>query len=131
MIDINLLRSLAVKEVKRIKKHATKKQINLLNEYFFNPKSVNECIYGQMTGHCESIAAKKLIAKCCDKVIDTRNVSDILKGGKLNGKPDKNVPANSRILHYISPVESYIVRRKRAGKKIIKFLKGETKTLGI
>ena len=50
-------------ELKHIKKHATKEEISNLNLEQFSPQLRDRCIYGQMTGECDSGRAKELYVK--------------------------------------------------------------------
>ncbi len=130
MVNIKTLKELARIEVENIKQHATKKEISKLNIETFDPNDHGECIYGQMTGSCNSKRAMNLIIECCNKVLSTEGMDEnILDRCILNGEPRKLEDFNDRIDYYVSPVESLIYRQKTAGPKIIKYLKGETETL--
>lgn len=123
---------LAIKEAVKLKKHATKKEISKLDISDFNPDSESRCIYGLMTGHCESERANELILKCCERVYSNTN-SPSRANNKLNGAPTKQIEY-SRLSQYTSPIETLIFPRncgKEAGIRIIRFLKGETRTLTI
>ena len=69
--------------VKMLKKHAFKTELIKLNLETFDQRRVSECIYGQMTGHCGSKRAKRLMDKSCIRVF---NVSDKEGVDNLNGK---------------------------------------------
>jgi len=58
-----------IKEVKSLKKHATKRELSKLDFTTFNQQDPKECIYGQMTGDCESDRSKKLMDKSCIRVM--------------------------------------------------------------
>ncbi len=50
-------------ELKHLKKHATKEEISNLNLKKFSSYLRDRCIYGQMTGECDSSRAKELYVK--------------------------------------------------------------------
>lgn len=62
-------------EVESLKKFATPKEIERLDLSRFNPDNQEQCIYGQMTGSCESNRAKELMDKSC--VIVTKKVNGV------------------------------------------------------
>jgi hypothetical protein len=62
-LSIPLLIKHALAEIKNLKKKATKEEINKLVYHNFIPMSVAECIYGLMTGSCNSARAKELTPK--------------------------------------------------------------------
>lgn len=127
------MKELATGEAKKLKKFATKDEIDNLNLKQLDPADISRCIYGQMTGDCNSRRAQELIGKCCTQVYDTALVSknyDI--NAQLNGKPFE-IPGE-RHTHYQSPIEMLIYDSNggfSARKKIIAFLKGETETLSL
>lgn len=119
---------LVIKEAINLKKYATKKQLSKLNIKTLDPDQTDLCIYGQMTGDCNSAEAQKLIIQCCDRVYSTRNaVSDILKKAKLSGKPEEIF--GRRIYKYISPIEAFIYRYPEYNGELIQFLKGKREEL--
>lgn len=127
---IKTMWELAIKEAKKLKKFATQEEKDSLDIETFNGESKMRCIYGQMTGHCESIRANELILKSCEKVYSTKKVRN-LANGKLNGKPNK-VDTTLRTQIYVSPIEMLIFDNHagiEAAKKLIPFIKGEIKTI--
>lgn len=50
-------------EIKRIKKRATANEIDKLSFEDFSTNDVSACIYGQMTGRCDSDRARELMPK--------------------------------------------------------------------
>ena len=64
-------------EINMLKTHATKDELAKLNFDTFDYNHVQKCIYGQMTGDCQSKRAKKLMNLSCIRVMDwsigTRN----------------------------------------------------------
>ena len=130
-VPFETLAKLATEEVKKLKKHATKEEIDRLSIDNFNPDSMSRCIYGQLTGNCTSKRAEDLITSCCKKVLNVYNKENIFLKCSLNGKPKKLANYWDRLHYYVSPIESLIYRRKRAGKRIINYLKGVTKHIDL
>jgi hypothetical protein len=109
------LSEMALKEVKHIKKVATQEEIARLDFTTFKHDSVHTCIYGQMTGYCDSerargIARRSLNTYWENGMIILENISD----------------SQERY----TPLELYLyICGKYAQKRIIKFLKGEQKSI--
>jgi len=130
-------------EVKMLKKYGTKKELSKLDFEYFNPESPSGCIYGQITGYCESERAKTLMNKSCIRVMDTGpitqtgNIIDNFSGHTfsnikqfINGaNKGQGWSGSTRIYQYFSALEAYITLKGAKNKHIIKFLKGEVKTL--
>lgn len=128
-----VLLNLVVEEAVNLKKYATKKELSKLDYTHLAGNHPDNCIYGQLTGSCNSARAYRLIRKCCDKVYKEEESADIILLGKnLNGKPKKLECPSSRLDYYSSPIENFLIRYKKEyidssifAKKLIKFLKGE------
>lgn len=58
------LRQLALQEIKNLWVHATKEELARLDHNAINPFSIDNCIYGQLTGDCDSGRAHELIRLC-------------------------------------------------------------------
>lgn len=127
------LAELVVKEAKNIRKHATKKEIGNLELKRLDPNSINDCIYGQMTGHCYSQRANELILVCAERVYIPINYNSTIIDTRLNGKPHIIEDNSDRRYTYHSPIEKYILlaeeKKQKGIEKLVKFLKGERKTL--
>ena len=123
------LKELVIKEAKKLKKAATLEEIENLNFKQLDPTKESQCIYGQITGSCFNKRAVKLIQASCKRVykIDPYG-SGAVPFGELNGSPKKTERGN-----YWSPIEAFIAIKKNGkngnNKRLIKFLKGKTKTL--
>ena len=111
------LKELTIKEATNLKQHITEQEKQKLSKKTFNPASVGFCIYGQLTGWCDSPRAIQLAKLCIGKV----SVKE-LDGSRISTTKPKN---NNRF----SPLEVYIYKHRGSGEKIINFLKGETDTL--
>lgn len=78
-------------EARNLKKHAKKEELISLDFEKLDPESKSNCIYGLMTGNCNSKRAKSLILKCAKKVLVKSNeekyFNNSLVDYVLNGKP--------------------------------------------
>jgi hypothetical protein len=130
-----------IAELKNIKKHATPIEINRLDFESFNPKNMDHCIYGQMTGNCLSLRASELIFLCCKRYVENRGYASYNKLDFKTLKPGINGPSIGETVgefgfkrgwvNYLSSLESYIMleESKLKYKKIFAFLKGETEII--
>ena len=119
------------KEVLLLKKHATESQLQKLNFYYLDYNDVNNCIYGQMTGHCRSEDAQFLIEKCCTRYIHNelsiRKVEFNEFQDSINGT---EAPIGYAML-YISSLEMYIGMKGSKPENVIRFLKGKVQKLSL
>ena len=67
------------KELKHIKANATKEEIDKLDIIDLDPSSAAHCIYGQMTGQCDSTRACELSSKISSEL---RNIKISDTGSK-------------------------------------------------
>lgn len=116
------------KEVKRemdlIILHQTKEKINKLDFSELDSSDSNLCIYGQMEGCCDYQSAIDLFSKTCrfmyrclDYLYDLEEIDT-----KLNYK-------ESIKEFCFSPLEVYIYQAGAKNEDVIKYLKGEIKTI--
>jgi len=127
------MRELVLQEADNLKKHATKEELEKLNILNLQNDHSENCIYGQMTGHCFEERAHELIMLCAPKVYNVIGQRDWLRdGNELNGPPTK---INGRLRGdvYYSPIEIFISQgtNKVLGnnKRLIDYLKGNVKEL--
>lgn len=128
-------------EIDMLKKHATKEELSNLNFDAFDPESPAQCIYGQATGSCESPRAKELMDKACIRVMDFKShrganavirkstfkyLKDFING---SNKGQGWTETGSRNYTHLSALEAYICLKDANNKGIIKYLRGEAKTL--
>lgn len=133
------LEALVIEEAKNIKNYAKKEEIDNLKYDYLAGYSKHDCIYGQMTGDCESERSYRLIHSCCNRVYSTQNTptgSNTIISSKLNGKPKQLGDYCNRARYYVSPIEKFLYLYKRDRnfhstkiKKLVKFLKGEIQEL--
>ncbi len=129
-------------EVKTLRKLATKREIDNLNLELFNPEAADSCIYGQMTGHCASKRAKRLMDRACIIVTKDGGADEFINStfankkhlinGKNEGQGWKDEGGSSffsRDYSHLSALEAYICMKGAKVKNIYAFLKGEKKEL--
>lgn len=98
-----IMQDLVKDEAKKLKKLATKAQLNKLNFTKLNPLMTRDCIYGQMTGDCYNLKAKELIISCAKRTYIC-NYEVQMDKCKLNGPP------TGFRKDYYSPIEVFIVQ---------------------
>jgi len=123
---------LVKEEASNIRIHATNYEKSLLNRDTFYAHDVHSCIYGQMTGTCDSIRAAELIELCCQRIYVEDKESGYIE--TLNGHPSevglKNV--SSRHTKFLSPIENMIFDEaggRRAGIQIMDYIQGISEEL--
>ena len=130
-------------EIENIKKYARKSEIQKLDFDTFNPLSVSRCIYGQMSGACDSSRGSNLIYKCCERVMPQPDTEETVKRGGwkhiqkyLNGHIKKTFKsgkaykeARAEKYAYLSSLEAYIQLPSAKTKNIISYLRGESERL--
>lgn len=108
------------REIKHIKKHATEDEKSLLNFSDFNHTSRFECIYGQMTGECDSERALALYPK---------------KYISCGGVFDYHIPFEKHSFEkgtQFTPLEKYLYMVKSdVHQHIIEYIRGEVNRLKI
>ena len=127
-------------EIENIKKFATDKEKQKLDFDNFDPDFLTSCIYGQLTGDCESDRAIKLIRKCCKRYFhfeendlyfsfDDKTFKDVKID--INGieMPDDFILDNLRNYEYHSLLEGFIRLRNANNKNIISYIKGDKEKL--
>jgi len=120
------LTAMAVSEIENIKKFATPGQIQKLNFYTLNPNSGFMCIYGQMTGFCNSDEAISLIKQCA---------APISSNFWLNYWQEANsafidIDEFDNTRTYFTPLENYICFCEPENiMRIIAYLRGEQDSL--
>lgn len=125
------------KEAKALKKNATKDELENLSINLLNPLSFNSCIYGQMTGYCNSTRALTLIQGCCPRFFTTDNINQgmSMTGVKkaVNGKKvgEFKNGRNRYYMSHFSAIETYILTKDAKNANLIAFLRDETKELNL
>lgn len=140
-------------EVHAIKLHATTNEIGRLLSKFIGEKQT-KCVYGQLTGSCESPRAKELMELSCQRVVATelnskrrlkfvssfftkaipRKTFTALKNFvRPAGTGLKMWEENSgdRNYDYLSALETYILMDNSNDTAIINYLKGTSDSLNL
>lgn len=137
-------------EIKMLRQHATKNELENLLDYI-DGQSVSSCIYGQLTGSCESLRAKELMNKSCIRVVHDNK--DGFKLSLISGLWQKrenetfrdikkfiNDEYNSQMwkllegernYEYYSALEVYILLKGSKHKNILNYLKYKTNELSL
>lgn len=125
------------KEAEALKVHATKEERERLDIDDIDPADQRKCIYGGMTGHCDSSRAIELISKCACKYVADNGLNYIPIEGfsriqnHVNGTKVTDLAGmrhGSDTAHY-SDIEAYILLPEAKNANLIAFLKGETDNL--
>jgi hypothetical protein len=127
----------AIKEIKNLKKHATKEQLDELDVRLLQADSARSCIYGQMTGSCYSIEANKLLVKCAkplySDITDSSPRSFINYALRNRSNPFKHDMPFWGGREYYSALEAFIYHDDRliTHEAIIDYLQDKTYTLNL
>jgi hypothetical protein len=97
--------------------HATKEELGRLDFEVLDPNHPERCIFGLMTGECDSDRASELIQLCTKVFLKNKDCSDEIE---VTDKFKK---------WKWSPIEVYIMRPEARNENLIAFLKGETDNL--
>lgn len=136
-------------EINTLRTIATEKEIANLDFDSLNPIKTDTCIYGQLTGRCDSERAKELMDKACIRVMNLNaGVEDFFKEGDflkeesrhtfskisalVNGENKGQSWVNNwtrRNYKYLSVLESYILLKGAKNKQVLEYIKGEIDTL--
>ncbi len=113
-------------EANNLLKYATSDELSKLNFKRLDASRRDECIYGQMTGHCDSRRSMELMELSAERVFYAANTP--AESNELNGSP-KDLPR----YHYWSPIEVFISKRENMNNgnnaQLVSFLRGKRKTL--
>lgn len=106
-------------EIETIKARATKEEIDRLDLQTFHPSRTSNCIYGQMTGDCDSERAVELMAKKYEDIgaLGSQSFTDLKKWGHFEENEN------------FTPLEVYITMKGAKPENVIAYLKGEAETL--
>lgn len=134
------LKSDVRKEAEALRVHATKEERERLDFSNLDPEVYDECIYGQMTGDCNSFRGIQLIEICAVRYVKDGDLTDIIHEGferikkHVNGERVENLfdKRNGSFswdeIHY-SAIEAYILLPEACNANLIAYLRGETETL--
>lgn len=121
-------------EAKALREHATKEELGRLQLHALDPMHTDYCVYGLMTGDCQSDRACDLIGNCCQRFFVNegvqlpKTVTTILK--RVNGKKLKSVKEDRAFaINHLSAIEVYIGQSNAQNKNLIAYLRGEREDL--
>lgn len=126
------------KEAEALKVHATSEERGKLFYKKLDPKTISHCIYGLMTGSCNSERAATLINACACRYVADACLADIEEDGferiqrRVNGAIVKDFikeRTEFEIVRHYSAIEAYILLPEAKNANLIAFLRGETETL--
>jgi hypothetical protein len=123
---------LVKEEAKYLKINASIEELERLDFETFNPQIFTKCIYGQMTGGCDSERSVELIQNSCVRVTSSRDYNP--KDTTLNVNPFQ-----TKRRYYFSPIELFVGLENNKGETVnqyngnniilINYLQGKTETL--
>lgn len=123
-------------EATSLRELATPPEKNNLNVYTIFPSNREKCVYGQMTGSCNSPRAIELMQKCCTQYFhnedyDLTSLREVLS--HVNGKDSVVVAPRVRRhgIAYFSSIESYIIIKGAKCAELLSYIKGETNELNL
>jgi hypothetical protein len=136
----NQLKVDVLQEANNLKQHATIEERSKLNVGELRPYHTRKCIYGLMTGHCDSARALELIQKCTVRYIADDNFTWIdIQGFKriqnhLNGTTVENLHrkrtnAYSSETSHFSMIEAYILLPEANNAGLINYIQGKLDTV--
>lgn len=127
------------KEAEALRKNATSEERSKLNFNSLDPHHLNKCIYGQMTGNCNSVRGVQLIEACAKRYIKDGDLTYVARDGfkriqeRVNGATvaDLYYDRNSLIDVHYSAIEAYILLPEAKNAELISYLRGETDNLDL
>lgn len=124
-MDKELIEQVTI-EATALIKNTTPEERKKLDFSTLEPQRIDRCVYGQMTGDCNTNRAVSLMVMCAKKVYTAIPSSRVV--GILNGSP-KGLNRD----RYWSPIEIFIAKDENQNngnnQMLINFLKGKRKTL--
>lgn len=111
-----------LEEINNIKKHATPEEISKLDIDNLDPSSSYGCIYGLMTGNCNSDRAYELIKLCATSTLSWS--LHAFKEDYITSRPPRGFSGNS-----YTCLEACIYSFPLNNPEIIEYLKGDTTEL--
>lgn len=128
-MKIKELKELVIKEATYLRENVTQEEKDNLVLDNFKVYSKFNCIYGLLTGRCNSERACQLYNDSGLKVV----FDDILPDGSsitpikevLDSSYEASKERGGFITYNFSPMEAYIARYKQDAKRILKFIKGD------
>jgi hypothetical protein len=110
-------------EATHLRNNATKEEKSNLDFDSIMPTYADQCIYGQMTGNCNSDRAKELYPKIFD--VDVLSNNSVQKAAETSRTLEKEEDG----FFYYTPIEVYIGAKDSNLAGLLKYIKGINKTL--
>jgi hypothetical protein len=127
-------------EAARLRQFAKKSELAKLDFDDLRPEVKTLCIYGSMTGNCDSLRSVELLKKCATIAVASDDfngeischfeptlLEDIFIRSSYSDKYDYNYEEK----YAYSAIETYIVQVGADHKALIDYLKGESDTLDL
>lgn len=130
-------------EATMLKHHATEEERLKLNATILTPTNKRLCVYGLLSGSCDSVRAKELMDLCCIRVMSLSSLMYEMTEAALaemvsevNGAYTGQTWATqyshglySRYYKYMSVLEAYICSPEANTVGLIDYIKGVTETV--
>jgi len=120
-------------ELIQLKAKTTKKEKSRLNIDMFNPDSIYRCIYGQLTGSCETIRTRNLMKFCCEKIVSFGDFDYCnrftLDDAVILDYNNQTFDGRERTFKYMSCLEFYIIKEEAKIQEIFNFLTNKIQTI--
>jgi len=111
-------------EATHIRENATNEEINKLDFDYLDPEHVEHCIYGQMTGKCDSERARELTPKSFRSTPALGYKESFTKWDKFRRQPTRSFGKFVGFTH----LEVYIMLKGAKTEELLKYIKGVNKT---
>jgi hypothetical protein len=115
-------------EIEMLKTHTTDAEKSKLNIKDLVPRYRYSCIYGLISGDCNSKRAFELIDLCCIRIVNN-NESNILRD--FNGYDKTVFQKGRRFFDHLSILEAYMMIYEAKNENILAYIKGETSKLTV
>lgn len=118
---------MVIEEAQHLREHATDEEKSKLDFDKLRVSSVVLCIYGQMTGVCNSPRAKELFSKTFEDIGMSCD-EDVRKGCTTFRELTNMMDVEAVDDEYAawSPIEVYITLKGSKNENLIQYIKGET-----
>lgn len=131
-----------INEAIALRQYATKEEREKLCFRLLNSMSQTNCIFGLMTGDCDSPRALELIQKCASRYVVDCNFTAIKYDGfnrikeHINGQYVENLSEkrHNRFTNaeaYYATIEAYILLPNAKNENLIAYLRGDIEELDI
>jgi hypothetical protein len=116
-------------EATHIRDNATKEEKSRLDFDELKPKTISNCIYGQMTGFCESKRAIELYPKSLYWIREFDYSNSDYNLHEALYRIEKTLLRGFNLDTSYTPLEMYAITKGANNEGLIKYIKGINKTL--